>query len=92
MTPPPARTHHQPTRCLSGLNAQLSRRIPLRHLAAFNPLRRLACDRNFKPLLLGQIQTGADSAQLVASLLARIDGLMAQIAGLDERIDELLRR
>ena len=29
-------------------------------------------------------------AQLVASLLARIDGLMAQIAGRDERIDELL--
>src|SRR6516225_4009050 len=31
-----------------------------------------------------------DGAQLVASLLARIDGLMAQIAGRDERIDELL--
>src|SRR6516225_2382144 len=31
-----------------------------------------------------------DDAQLVASLLARIDGLMAQIAGRDERIDELL--
>src|ERR1700752_2561597 len=29
-------------------------------------------------------------AQLVASLLARIDGLVAQIAGRDERIDELL--
>src|ERR1700692_852539 len=32
----------------------------------------------------------SDGAQLVASLLARIDGLMAQIAGRDERIDELL--
>ena len=31
-----------------------------------------------------------DGAQLVASLLARIDGLMAQIAARDERIDELL--
>jgi hypothetical protein len=31
-----------------------------------------------------------DGAQLVASLLARIDRLMAQIAGRDERIDELL--
>src|SRR6201985_706701 len=31
-----------------------------------------------------------DGAQLVASLFARIDGLMAQIAGRDERIDELL--
>ena len=29
-------------------------------------------------------------AQLVASLLARIDGLMAQIAARDDRIDELL--
>ena len=32
----------------------------------------------------------SDGVQLVASLLARIDGLMAQIAGRDERIDELL--
>ena len=32
----------------------------------------------------------SDGAKLVASLLARIDGLMAQIAGRDERIDELL--
>ena len=32
----------------------------------------------------------SDGAQLVASLLARIDGLMAQIAGRDERIDKLL--
>ena len=32
----------------------------------------------------------SDGAQLVAALLARIDGLMAQIAGRDERIDELL--
>ena len=32
----------------------------------------------------------SDGARLVASLLARIDGLMAQIAGRDERIDELL--
>jgi transposase len=32
----------------------------------------------------------SDGAQLVASLLARIDGLMAQIAARDERIDELL--
>src|SRR5580704_15927848 len=32
----------------------------------------------------------SEGAQLVASLLARIDGLMAQIAGRDERIDELL--
>src|ERR1700691_301858 len=31
-----------------------------------------------------------DGAQLVASLLARIDGLIAQIAARDERIDELL--
>src|SRR6201986_4142348 len=31
-----------------------------------------------------------DGAQLVASLLARIDGLMAQVAGRDERIDQLL--
>src|SRR6201989_598489 len=31
-----------------------------------------------------------DGAQLVASLFARIDGLMAQIAGRDERINELL--
>ena len=30
------------------------------------------------------------NAQLVASLLARIDGLMVQIAARDERIDELL--
>ena len=29
-------------------------------------------------------------AQLVASLLARIDGLMVQIAARDKRIDELL--
>src|ERR1700731_3263566 len=34
----------------------------------------------------------SDGAQLVASLLARIDGLMAQMAGRDERIDELLAR
>ena len=32
----------------------------------------------------------SDGTQLVASLLARIDWLMAQIAGRDERIDELL--
>src|SRR4029077_1297259 len=32
----------------------------------------------------------SDGAQLVASLLARIDRLMAQIAARDERIDELL--
>src|SRR4030081_1832016 len=32
----------------------------------------------------------SDGAQLLASLLTRIDGLMAQIAGRDERIDELL--
>jgi transposase len=32
----------------------------------------------------------SNGAQLVASLLARIDGLMAQIAARDERIDELL--
>jgi peptidoglycan hydrolase CwlO-like protein len=32
----------------------------------------------------------SDGAQLVASLLARIDGLMAQIAARDDRIDELL--
>jgi transposase len=32
----------------------------------------------------------SDGAQLVASLLVRIDGLMAQIAGRDERIDKLL--
>ena len=31
-----------------------------------------------------------DGAQLVASLLARIDRLMAQIAARDDRIDELL--
>jgi transposase len=31
-----------------------------------------------------------DSADLVASLLSRIDGLMAQIAARDERIDELV--
>src|ERR1700755_2138122 len=31
-----------------------------------------------------------DGAQLVASLLARIDGLMAQIAGRRERIDAFL--
>src|SRR3984957_14817565 len=31
-----------------------------------------------------------DGAQLVGALLARIDGLMAQLAGRDERIDELL--
>src|ERR1700748_3453727 len=31
-----------------------------------------------------------DGAQLVASLLARSDGLRAQVAGRDERIDELL--
>ena len=33
---------------------------------------------------------GQHDAQLVASLLARIDGLMAQIAARDDRIDELL--
>src|ERR1700681_1258753 len=32
----------------------------------------------------------SNGAQLVASLLARIDGLMAQIAARDDRIDELL--
>src|SRR5580704_15740280 len=32
----------------------------------------------------------SDGAKLVASLLARIDGLIAQIAARDERIDELL--
>jgi hypothetical protein len=32
----------------------------------------------------------SDGAQLVASLLARIDGLMAQITARDDRIDELL--
>src|ERR1700676_2003029 len=32
----------------------------------------------------------SNGAQLVASLLARIDGLMAQIAARDNRIDELL--
>src|ERR1700716_4399870 len=32
----------------------------------------------------------SDGAQLLASLLTRMDGLMAQIAGRDERIDELL--
>src|ERR1700751_919130 len=32
----------------------------------------------------------SDGAQLVASLLARIDRLMAQIAARDDRIDELL--
>src|ERR1700747_3933006 len=32
----------------------------------------------------------SDGAQLVASLLARIDGLVAQIAARDDRIDELL--
>jgi hypothetical protein len=32
----------------------------------------------------------SDGAQLVASLLARIDGLMTQIAARDDRIDELL--
>jgi hypothetical protein len=32
----------------------------------------------------------SDGAQLVASLLARIDGLMVQIAARDNRIDELL--
>src|ERR1700730_5554871 len=32
----------------------------------------------------------SDGAQLVASLLARIDQLLAQVAARDERIDELL--
>ena len=34
----------------------------------------------------------SDRAQLVASLLARIDGLMAQIAARDDCIDKLLAR
>src|ERR1700746_466189 len=37
-----------------------------------------------------EIDSSNDGSQLVASLLARIDRLMAQIAARDDRIDELL--
>jgi hypothetical protein len=42
------------------------------------------------PMFLAAVDPSWPTALPASSLLARIDGLMAQIAGRDERIDELL--